>query len=96
MVSDYILLRRTRLDRDSLYRHDGPYEYSRGFNVHAIVALTMGVVAALVGLVAPPLRPLYDYAWFVGFIVSAALYLMMMRNSVPCRQVQMQASGHAD
>jgi cytosine/uracil/thiamine/allantoin permease len=25
---------------------------------------------------------LYDYAWFVGFFVSAAIYFLLMRNAV--------------
>ena len=29
----------------------------------------------------PPLRPLYDYAWFVGFAVAAIVYLVMHRFS---------------
>ena len=23
----------------------------------------------------PPLRPLYDYAWFVGFLAAGAIYV---------------------
>lgn len=40
-------------------------------NYRAIVALASGVVVALIGLLVPPLRWLYDYAWFVGFQVSS-------------------------
>jgi cytosine/uracil/thiamine/allantoin permease len=28
-------------------------------------------------------RWLYDYAWFVGFLVSAAFYLLLMYNAAP-------------
>ncbi len=83
MVSDYILLRKTRLDRDALYRHDGIYKYSRGFNPKAVIALIVGVMAALIGIVVPALHPLYDYAWFVGLFVSGGLYMLLMRNDVP-------------
>jgi len=39
---------------------------------------------ALLGLVVSPLRLLYDYAWFVGFGVSGALYaFLMQRASAP-------------
>jgi NCS1 family nucleobase:cation symporter-1 len=34
---------------------------------------------ALVGLVIPPLRVLYDYSWFVGFAVSFAAYYLLMK-----------------
>ena len=44
MVADYFLIRGTRLDIVSLYRRGGPYEYTRGINPRAIVALVAGVV----------------------------------------------------
>lgn len=78
MVADYFLIRRTRLDVHSLYHRGGPYDYTHGINPRAIVALVAGVVVALIGLFVPPLRWLYDYAWFVGFGTAAIVYLVLM------------------
>jgi nucleobase:cation symporter-1, NCS1 family len=78
MVADYFLIRGTRLDTLSLYCRGGPYEYTRGINPRAIIALVAGVVVALIGLVVPAIRFLYDYAWFVGFFVAAASYYLLM------------------
>jgi NCS1 family nucleobase:cation symporter-1 len=78
MIADYFFIRNTRLDTESLYRREGPYEYRRGFNPRAFVALAGGVIAALIGAVVPDLRALYDYAWFVGFGVAALLYVLLM------------------
>jgi NCS1 family nucleobase:cation symporter-1 len=63
---------------DDLYLRGGVYEYSRGFNWLAIAALAAGAGTALVGLVVPVLRTLYDYSWFVGFAVSFAVYYALM------------------
>ncbi|HEY0759966.1 MAG TPA: NCS1 family nucleobase:cation symporter-1 [Acidisarcina sp.] len=82
MVADYFLLRGTRLDAVSLYRRGGAYEYSRGTNPRAVVALIAGVALALIGLAIPKLHFLYDYAWFVGFFVSALVYLALMQGRV--------------
>jgi NCS1 family nucleobase:cation symporter-1 len=82
MIADYFLLRKTQLDLTSLYRRKGVYEYSNGVNPRALVALAAGVVVALCGLVVPSLRWLYDYAWFVGFGVSGAVYLVSMPKPV--------------
>jgi cytosine/uracil/thiamine/allantoin permease len=30
------------------------------------------------GLVIPLLKPLYDYAWFVGFFAAGGLYVALM------------------
>ncbi len=81
MVADYFLIRRTQLDVYSLYHRGGPYEYSRGINPSALIALAAGVFGALIGLAVPVLRFLYDYAWFVGFFVSGGLYYALMAAS---------------
>ena len=78
MVADYIFLRGTRLDVNSLYHRGGAYEYRRGINPRALLALASGVVTALIGLFVPSLRWLYDYAWFVGFGIAAVVYLTLM------------------
>ena len=78
MIADYFLLRGTRLDTEALYRREGPYEYCKGTNPRALAALAAGILAALIGLVLPDLRFLYDYAWFVGFGVAALVYIMLM------------------
>ena len=80
MITDYFLIRKKTLDLDALYRRNGPYEYSSGVNLRALLALAAGVVVALCGLAVPPLRWLYDYAWFVGFAVAGIIYYTSMRD----------------
>jgi NCS1 family nucleobase:cation symporter-1 len=76
MIVDYWVVRRRRLNVRDLYVEGGEYPL-----IHwpAMIALAAGIGLALVGLVVPPLRPLYDYAWFVGFGVSAVVYLAAAR-----------------
>jgi len=81
MIFDYYLLRNRHLVTVDLYRRNGAYEYSAGFNSKALIALAAGIALALIGLVLPPVRWLYDYAWFVGFFFSGSVYLLLMRNS---------------
>jgi cytosine/uracil/thiamine/allantoin permease len=42
--------------------------------VIAPIALIAGITAALIGLIMPRLRVLYDYSRFVGFGVAFVLY----------------------
>ena len=90
MIADYFVVRSRNLDLPALYRRGGAYEYSRGFNWRAMVALGLGVLVALVGLLLPALRWLYDYAWFVGFLISAVAYCVLMgkASSVEASTVQ--------
>jgi len=80
MICDYYLIRRRQLLVEDLYRRRGIYEYRNGFNPRAIVALVAGIAVALIGLAVPALRWLYDYAWFVGFLISGGLYFILMQR----------------
>jgi len=92
MIADYFVVRGRTLQLDALYRRGGIYEYSRGFNYKALVALALGVCVALIGLRVSYLRWLYDYAWFVGFFVSAATYCVLM-GKAPRLEVQAAQAG---
>ena len=86
LICDYFLVRGKILAVEDLYRRGGQYEYSRGFNWQAIVALAAGAGVAFVGLVVPTLRILYNYAWFVGFLVSFVTYFALMTKVAPVTQ----------
>ncbi len=78
MVADYFLVRRTKLDVNALYRRGGLYEYRNGFNGIALLALGVGIFAALIGRFVPSLDILFKTAWFVGFFLSGGLYTLLM------------------
>jgi NCS1 family nucleobase:cation symporter-1 len=80
MITDYFLIRETRLDVESLYRRGGIYEYRNGINPRAMIALAAGVICAMTGRFVPAVHLLFDYAWFTGFFVSGAVYLGLMRG----------------
>jgi NCS1 family nucleobase:cation symporter-1 len=88
MIFDYYLVRRRQLVLEDLYKRPGAYEYENGFNGKALLALAVGVAVALAGLLIPAVRWLYDYAWFVGFIVSGGIYYLLMRPA-PSKARQM-------
>ena len=77
MIADYFIVRKSELKLTDLYIRDGAYEYSNGINYRALAALAAGVIVALIGLAVPPLRFLYDYAWFVGFFVSGSIHVAL-------------------
>ncbi|HEU4416524.1 MAG TPA: NCS1 family nucleobase:cation symporter-1 [Candidatus Angelobacter sp.] len=81
MICDYFIIRRKRLAVDDLYLRGGQYEYDKGFNGVAIGALVVGSAVALMGLVIPSVRFLYDYSWFVGFVVAFAAYWGFMNTT---------------
>jgi NCS1 family nucleobase:cation symporter-1 len=94
MIADYYLIRRSRLKVDDLYRRNGIYEYENGVNWRAVAALIAGAAMALLGLLIPPLRLLYDYAWFVGFGISGVVYVaLMQRADAPAGTPEWEGEG---
>ena len=83
LIADYWLVRRKNLALPDLYRTRGAYTYARGWNWRAVVATLIGCALAWIGLVVPALRPLYDYAWFVGFGASGLVHLLLMKLLPP-------------
>ncbi|MEK6301296.1 MAG: NCS1 family nucleobase:cation symporter-1 [Acidobacteriota bacterium] len=83
LIADYWLVRKTQLELPDLYRVEGAYTYAGGWNWRAVVATLLGCALAWGGLIWPPLKPLYDYAWFVGLLVSGATYVAFMRTFPP-------------
>src|SRR5450755_3559571 len=81
MIADYFIVRGRSLNVDDLYRRGGQYEYANGVNPRALVSLLLGIIVALLGLVLPPARWLYDYAWFVGFLIAGAAYVILMQRA---------------
>jgi nucleobase:cation symporter-1, NCS1 family len=83
LIADYWLIRNKKLVLPDLYLLKGEYSYTGGWNWRAVAATIAGCTFAWIGLIVPALKPLYEYAWFVGFAVSAALYYVLMKAVPP-------------
>jgi NCS1 family nucleobase:cation symporter-1 len=83
LIADYWIVRRRELRLEDLYLSDGIY---RGWNVRAIAATAIGCALAWGGVVIPALKPLYDYAWFVGFFAAGAAHVALARGSTTLHQ----------
>ena len=82
LIIDYWVVRNKRLALADLYRTKGVYSYDGGWNWRAVIATILGCGLAWIGLVVPALRPVYDYAWFVGFGASAAVHWALMKLTI--------------
>jgi NCS1 family nucleobase:cation symporter-1 len=80
LIADYWMVRRTHLELEDLYLPDGAYRYTGGWHQPGVVATLAGCAAAWGGLAIPAMRPLFDYAWFVGLAVSFTLYAALAKR----------------
>jgi nucleobase:cation symporter-1, NCS1 family len=91
LLVDYYLVRKTELKIDDLYRRGGEYEYSGGWNLHALIAFALGVLPCLPGYlavsgvlpkesVAPLLLNLFDFGWFFSLGVAGVYYYLTAKK----------------
>lgn len=89
LIADYFLLRKCQLNIDELFRHDGQYSAGGGWNKAGLLALVIGVLpnlpgflnaAGIVDSVPAIFNTLYSYAWFVGVIIAAIVYLLLAKK----------------
>ena len=91
MIVDYWIVRKRQLDLADLYKYDGRYAYSGGWNWRAIVAVLCGVVPVVPGFLSAATTPgfagafenpnifetLYTYGLFFTFLVAGVVYLIL-------------------
>jgi len=80
LIADYWIVRQKSLNLGDLYRSKGIYG---GWNWRAVAATLLGCFFAWIGLIIPMFRPLYDYAWFVGFGISFFVHWGLMAAFPP-------------
>ncbi len=81
IVCDYVFIRRGVLRLRDLYLEDGAYVYTGGVNRSAMLALVAGVAVAILGLLHPSLRFLFNGAWFSAATVSFGVYYLLMQHT---------------
>ena len=86
MIADYFIHRRQRIKVVELYKPKGEYTYTNGFCLTAFAALALGILPNIPGflvklsILAEKDVPIiflriYNFAWFIGFIVAFCAYL---------------------
>jgi NCS1 family nucleobase:cation symporter-1 len=85
LITDYFLIRNT-------------HHYQGGYNVRAIAALALAIAPNVPGFlgtikvceVGAFWMTLYNYAWFIGFMIAATVYYVLM-NRIPEKEPRMDA-----
>lgn len=101
LICDYFLIRGKNLELAELFKTDGKYSYSDGFNWRAIFSLAIAIAPVVPGFLRAATTPggqvadpnvfdtVYVYAWFVTFGIAFVLYYLLMKAlRTPTDEVQ--------
>lgn len=90
MICDYYVIRRKKLNLKGLYDSYGEYRFIKGWNPASWSALIISIIPNIPGFltrtnVVPEnffpnlIAHLYDYAWFISFVLSFIFYYIFMK-----------------
>lgn len=86
LIVDYFFVRKTELDHESLFTHQGIY---KDWNWAGNIAFIIGILpnlpgflhaAGIVETVPAVFDTIYSYAWFVGLFLAGILYLILNKR----------------
>ncbi|MEN1967430.1 NCS1 family transporter [Lentibacillus sp. N15] len=67
LLIEYYVLRKQKVDIDSLYQENGPFA---GFNPTAMLAMFIGAAVAFINV---------DLAWVIGFVTASIAYMLLSK-----------------
>ncbi|HEY1727297.1 MAG TPA: NCS1 family nucleobase:cation symporter-1 [Candidatus Baltobacteraceae bacterium] len=79
-IADYWLVRNKQLDLRALYQEKSRYDYARGLNLRALIAVVIGWAIALLGLTTSALHFLWSGGWLFGLVGGLIAYALLMRG----------------
>jgi NCS1 family nucleobase:cation symporter-1 len=103
MLADYLLLRKTELSLDDLFKNNGIYSYANGWNPMAWIAFIVAVLPNLPGFLSAAgfvesvpviFSTIYNYSWFVGAGIGIVVYLGLMKMYRPATANWSSASSY--
>ncbi|HET6380697.1 MAG TPA: NCS1 family nucleobase:cation symporter-1 [candidate division Zixibacteria bacterium] len=68
LIADYWIVRRTQLRLGDLYRTEGAYRYTNGFNLRGLVAFAIGALLAVGGAYSAPGNGPFPEGGLIGFL----------------------------
>ena len=80
IMIDYYVLRKQRVLVQDLFREQGYYTYTRGWNPKAVISFLVSAVPAVVFALVPVFAALSAFSWFIGASLAAAVHYFISRN----------------
>ena len=85
LVADYYIVQRRSIKVADLFtmEESGRYFYQKGWNVRALLAIGIAAVFSIAAVWVPMLSGLSGFAWVIGALIGAVLYVAAMWNLRP-------------
>lgn len=76
MIVDYYLVKQRHVDVSALFSLDekGPYWYTRGVNLRAVLALVPAAVLSILAILSPDSWGISNFSFFIGSVTAAFAY----------------------
>ncbi|MEO6827312.1 MAG: NCS1 family nucleobase:cation symporter-1 [Microbacteriaceae bacterium] len=79
MIDYYVLHKQKVLVRD-LFREQGHYTYTKGWNHKAVISFIVAAVPSVIFALVPGFGALSPFSWFIGAIIGGSVHYFISRN----------------
>lgn len=85
LIADYYVIQRRQLKVADLFTMDesGRYHYTKGWNIRAVIVVGVSAVFSVSAVWVPALGALSGFAWVIGAVLGAGLYIAAMWSVRP-------------
>jgi NCS1 family nucleobase:cation symporter-1 len=80
IMVDYYVLRKQRVVVRDLFREEGYYTYTRGWNQKALLSFFVSAVPAVILALLPVFAAVSAFSWFIGAGVAGTVHYFISRN----------------
>ncbi|MDQ4503410.1 NCS1 family nucleobase:cation symporter-1 [Sinomonas sp. ASV322] len=80
IMTDYYVLRRQHVVVHDLFREQGFYTYSGGWNPKAILSFVVSAAPAVVIALVPAFAAAAAFSWFIGAAIAAVVHYLISRD----------------
>ncbi|ARM75419.1 cytosine permease [Acidianus manzaensis] len=80
MIADYWILSKKHISLVDLFMPTGKYWYLKGYNIKALLSMSIGFLVPVIGFIIPQLNFLYDYGWYMAVLLSLSIYIILIKK----------------
>ncbi|QGF23370.1 NCS1 family nucleobase:cation symporter-1 [Raineyella fluvialis] len=80
IMADYYVLRKQRVVLGDLFRDQGYYTYTKGWNRKAIVSFLITSIPTIIVALVPAFAVLAPFSWFIGAALAFAAHYLISRH----------------
>jgi len=80
IMVDFFVLRKQQVVSADLYRENGYYSYTHGWNLKAVISFTVSAIPSIILALVPTFAALAPFSWFIGAALASVVHYLISHD----------------